>query len=134
MDLLLQKANLPIQPKQGQQALQPQQTQRKPQAQPASYAATAAPKPTEQPWKVVESTKKPRPTQPPKSKLKEPERVTVRVAKAPIDYSPLAIRNQLNQKLKSTIVAKVATSQKDNFVITLLSNYTAAEFISQKPC
>ena len=31
------------------------------------------------------------------------------------------------------MVAKVATSQKDNFVITLLSNHTAAEFIHQKP-
>ena len=50
VDLLLQKANLLVQPnQQGQQALQPQQTQRKPQAQPASYAATAAQKPTEQP-------------------------------------------------------------------------------------
>ena len=30
------------------------------------------------------------------------------------------------------MVAKVATSQKDNFVITLVSNHTAAEFISQE--
>ena len=45
----------------------------------------------------------------------------------------MAIRNELNQKLKSTIVAKVATSQKDNFVITLLSNYTAADFLEKRP-
>jgi hypothetical protein len=146
VDLLLQKANL--QPnQQGQQAPQAphlQQIQQKPQglqaskhaalqAQPASYASIAAQKPTEEPWKVVESTKKPRSTQQPsKTKPKEPERVIVRVSKGPTDYSPLAIRNELNQKLKSIMVAKVATSQKDNFVITLLPNHTAAEFMSQE--
>ena len=136
VDLLLQKANLTVQPnQQGQQALQPQQAQRKPQAQPASYAAMAVKKPTEQPWKVVEPSKKPRPTQqPPKPKEPaEPSKVTIRVTKAPTDFSPLAIRNALNQKLGSTVVARVAISQKENFVITLLPNNTAAEFIKQKP-
>jgi len=45
----------------------------------------------------------------------------------------MTIRNAINQKLKNTIVAKVATSQKDNFVITLLLNYTTAEFIEKRP-
>ena len=94
----------------------------------------AAKKPTEQPWKVVQPIKKPRATQQPQPpKPTESERVTVRVTKGPADYSPMAIRNAINQKLKSTIVAKVATSQKDNFVITLLSNHTAAEFIEKRP-
>ena len=45
----------------------------------------------------------------------------------------MAIRDTINQKLGSTIVAKVATSQKNNFVITLLPNHRAIEFINQKP-
>ena len=45
----------------------------------------------------------------------------------------MAIRDTINQKLGSTIVAKVATLQKNNFVITLLPNYRAIEFINQKP-
>ena len=45
----------------------------------------------------------------------------------------MAIRDTINQKLGSTIVAKVATSQKNNFIITLLPNYRAMEFINQKP-
>ena len=67
-----------------------------------------------------------------KTKPIEPERVTIRVTKDPTDYSPMAIRNTINQKLGSTVVAKVATSQKNNFVITLLPNYRASEFINQK--
>ena len=94
----------------------------------------AAKKPTKQPWKVIEPTRKPKPAhQLIKPKLIEPKRVTIRVTKAPTNYSPINIRDSINRKLGSTIIAKVATSQKDNFVITLLPNHQASEFINQKP-
>jgi len=94
----------------------------------------AAEKTTDQTWKVVRTTEKLKPAhQPTKPAPAEPERVTVRVTKALTDYSPRAIRDSINQKLGSTVVAKVAISQKENFVITLLPNYRAIEFIEQRP-
>ena len=78
----------------------------------------------------MRTTEKPKPAyQPIKPAPAEPERVTVRVTKALTDYSPRAIRDSINQKLGSTVVAKVAISQKKNFVITLLPNYRTIEFI-----
>ena len=135
VDLLLRQANLATQPnQQGQQTLQQQQPQKAPQApQAPSYAAIAAKKPTEQHGKPAVS--KPQPTQKPNQLPKSigPGKVTVRVTRGPTDYSPMAIRNAINQKLGSIMVAKVATSQRNNFVITLLPNYYAAEFIGKKP-
>ena len=69
-----------------------------------------------------------------KTKPIRPKRDTICVTKGPTDYSPMAIRNTINQKLGSIVVAKVATSQKNNFVVTLLPNYRASEFINQKAC